>query len=162
MRSHRAPASLALLSLISTLALAACGSGPPLPALTATFVAAVNSTDVTIVPASSVQERGAKVTQKAAVATALRQEQPGTVATAAELVELTNAQFPAGHLVWAVEDDPVGNHQGGIGGVGMKDSTPSYNLSVDFVNAVTGHWLEGVTGYSSKLPPLRVIPAATN
>jgi hypothetical protein len=122
----------------------------PVPALSAAFISAVNSTDVQIVTAST----AAPVTEQSAVATALAQLPPGSSATAADLVMLTNAQHPAGVLVWAIETTPAGGFHaasGGPPGAGQQPSPPSRNFRVDFVDASTGAWLEAVEGYSTSL-----------
>ncbi|MGH9129371.1 MAG: hypothetical protein ACRDY2_10535 [Acidimicrobiales bacterium] len=117
---------------------------------------AVNGTDVTIVPATTAESAVARVTHRAAVAAALHQLEPGSVAMAAELVELTNAQHPHGHLVWAISDDPSGPHAS-PGGCAGCTPPPNYNLRVDFVDATTGKWLEADETYSPKLPALPIV-----
>lgn len=126
--------------------------------MSSTFVEAVNTTDVKIVPATSTERAGAKVSENTAVLTDLRQLPAGSIVSAAELVILTSTQFPSGHLVWALDDDPAGSHSSAGGGPGLPPP-PSYNFRVDFVDAATGHEIEGVTGVSSKLPALPVIPS---
>lgn len=119
----------------------------PLPGLSAAFISAVNSTDVQIVSTST----PAPVTEQSAVATALAELGKGSSPSAAGLVMLTNAQHPAGVLAWAIETTGVFVGSGGPAGVGHQPSPPPMNFRVDFVDASTGAWLEGVTGYSSSL-----------
>jgi hypothetical protein len=123
----------------------------PLPALSAEFISAVNSTDVQIVTTSA----PASVTEQSAVTAALAQMPQGSSASAADLVMLTNAQYPAGELVWAIETVPAGGYQAvSVGPVrpGRTVSTPPpRNFRVDFVSASTGAWLEGVEGYDPSL-----------
>ena len=73
------------------------------PGLSAAFVSAVNSTDVQIVPTSE----SAPVTEESAATAALADLPPGSSASAAELVTLTNSQYPNGVLAWAIETDPA-------------------------------------------------------
>ena len=122
----------------------------PLPGHSAAFISAVNSTDVQIVTTSA----PAPVTEQSAVAAALAQMPPGSSASAADLVMLTNSQYPAGELVWAIETVPAGGYRaasGGPPGAGHQPSLPPRNFRVDFVNASTGAWLEGVEGHNSDL-----------
>jgi hypothetical protein len=121
----------------------------PLPALSAAFISAVNSTDVQIVTTSA----PAPVTEQSAVAAALAQMPPGSSASAADLVMLTNTQYPAGELVWAIETVPAGGYGPLTAGpVGVEHSPPpTPNFRVDLVNASTGAWLEAVLGYSASL-----------
>jgi hypothetical protein len=123
----------------------------PLPALSAAFISAVNSTDVQIATTSA----PASVAEQSAVAAALAQMTQGSSASAADLVMLSNSQDPAGKLVWAIETVPAGGYAASSGpaGVGHKVSPPPppRNFRVDFVNASTGAWLEAVEGYSSSL-----------
>jgi hypothetical protein len=124
----------------------------PLPALSAEFISAVNSTDVQIVTTSA----PASVAEQSAVAAALAQLPQGSSASAADIVMLTNAQYPAGELVWAIETIPAGGFAV-LGGPapfrsGQKvASPPPRNFRVDFVSASTGAWLEGVEGYDPSL-----------
>jgi hypothetical protein len=108
-----------------------------LPALPKAFIAAVNKTDLTIVVATPAQASVATVPEEAAVGAAERANGRGSWAVAASLVELTNAQYPKAHLVWGVDTEPVGE--------GM--------FLVELVDAKTGNWLEGDSGYYSPLPP---------
>jgi len=121
----------------------------PVPALSAAFISAVNSTDVQIVTTSA----AAPVTEQSAVAAALAQLPPGSSATAAGLVMLTNAQHPAGVLAWAIETSPAGGFHAASGGPpgAAQQSPPPRNFRVDFVDASTGAWLEAVEGYSTGL-----------
>ena len=123
----------------------------PMPALSATFISAVNSTDVQIVTTNA----PAPVTEQSAVAAAMAQLPPGSSASAADLVMLTNSQYPAGELVWAIETVPAGGYHAASGGpprvAGTQPSSPPRNFRVDFVDASTGAWLEGVEGYNSGL-----------
>ena len=120
----------------------------PYPGLSAAFVSAVNSTDVQIVPTSE----SAPVTEESAATAALAQLPPGSSASAAELVTLTNSQYPNGVLAWAIDTDPAGGYHAASGGpVGAPHPAPPRNFRVDFVDASTGTWLEGVEGYSSGL-----------
>ena len=120
----------------------------PLPGLSAAFIRAVNSTDVQIVTKSA----PAPVTEQSAVATALAEVGPGSSALAGGLVMLTNAQHPAGELAWAIETKPADGYHAVSGGpVGAPHPAPLRNFRVDFVDASTGTWLEGVEGYSSGL-----------
>ena len=64
----------------------------------------------------------------AAVATALPRTWP-TDGGSPSLVVLTDAQHPKGRLVWGIETTP-------------PKVAPAFQ--VDFVDAVTGEWLEGV------------------
>lgn len=128
-------------------------TGSSSPGLSAAFISAVNSTDVQIVPASG----PAPVTEASAVAAALAELPPGSSASAGGLVMLTNSQYPAGVLAWAIETTPAGGFSAGSGPMGAPDqasaqaSPPLRNFRVDFVDASTGAWLEGVAGYSSGL-----------
>ena len=119
------------------------------PGLSAAFVRAVNSADVQIVPTSE----SAPVTEESAATAALAQLPPGSSASAAELVTLTNSQYPNGVLAWAIDTDPAGGYHAPSGGpVGAPHpAPPPRNFRVDFVDASTGTWLEGVEGYSSGL-----------
>jgi hypothetical protein len=125
----------------------------PLPGLSAAFIRAVNSTDVQIVTKSA----PAPVTEQSAVAAALAQLPQGSSASAAGLVMLTNYQYPAGELVWAIETVPAGGYYAVSGGpVRRPGSTasappPPENFRVDFVNASTGVWQEGIQGYDASL-----------
>jgi hypothetical protein len=122
----------------------------PLPGLSAAFISAVNSTDVQIVTSSA----SAPVAEQSAVAAALAQIPAGSSASAAGLAMLTNAQYPAGVLVWAIETVPAGGYGAASGGpyrAGHQQSPPPLNFRVDFVDASTGAWLEGVEGYSAGL-----------
>ena len=112
-------------------------SAKALPPLPKAFIAAVNKTDLTIVVATAAQASAATVPEEAAVDAAERANGAGSWAVAASLVELTNAQYPKAHLVWGVDTEPVGE--------GM--------FLVELVDAKTGNWLEGDSGYYSPLPP---------
>jgi len=128
-----------------------------LPGLSAAFISAVNLTDVRIVAASQT----APVTEQSAVAAVLAQVPPGSSATAGDLVMLTNAQHPDGVLAWAIESTgsfgwasggPAVLRRGTAGAHHYQPPRPPRpNFRVDFVNARTGVWLEGVEGYSSGL-----------
>jgi hypothetical protein len=123
-------------------------SAAPYPGLSAAFVSAVNSTDVQIAPVSE----SASVTEGSAATAALAQLSPGSSASAAELVTLTNSQYPNGVLAWAIDTDPAGGYQApSYGPAGYSHPAPERNFRVDFVDAATGTWLEGVEGYSSGL-----------
>jgi hypothetical protein len=122
----------------------------PLPALSAAFIRAVDSTDVRIVATS----RTAPIAEKSAVAAVLAELPSGSSVTAGDLVTLTNDQHPDGVLAWAIES--TGSFAWVSGGpVGIRGKTgapprpPRPNFRVDFVDATTGAWLEGVEGYSS-------------
>jgi len=123
----------------------------------AAFISAVNSADVRIVPAG--QTAAVTVTEKSAVAAALAELPPGSSASAADLVTLTNSQYPGGMLAWAIETIPAGGYSGFSCGPPPRRGTagphhcqpPRQNFRVDFVDASTGAWLEGVSGYSSGL-----------
>jgi hypothetical protein len=124
----------------------------PLPALSAAFIRAVDSTDVRIVATSQT----APIAEESALAAALAQLPKGSSASAADLVMLTNSQHPAGKLAWAIETVPAGGYYAVSGGpVRRPGSTasapppPPENFRVDFVDATTGAWLEGVQGDSS-------------
>jgi hypothetical protein len=125
----------------------------PLPALSSEFISAVNSTDVQIVATSA----PASVAEQSAVAAALAQLPQGSSASAADLVMLTNSQYPAGELVWAIETVPAHGYQAISGGPAPFRSgqtmspPPPRNFRVDFVSASTGAWLEGVEGYDPSL-----------
>jgi hypothetical protein len=123
----------------------------PLPALSAAFISGVNSIDVQIVTTSA----PASVAEQPAVAAALAQLPQGSSASAADLVMLINSQHPAGELVWAIETVPAGGyHAVSVGPVRpgrTVSSPPPENFRVDFVNASTGAWLEGVQGYDASL-----------
>lgn len=135
-------------SLNSKTAPISSSSAAPYPDLSAAFVSAVNSTDVQIAPASE----SAPITEESAATAALAQLGPGSSASAAELVTLTNSQYPNGVLAWAIETDPAGGYHAVSGGpVGKPHPAPLMNFRVDFVDASTGTWLEGVEGYSSGL-----------
>jgi hypothetical protein len=112
-------------------------SAKALPPLPKAFIAAVNKTDLTIVVATAAQASAATVPEEAAVGAAERANGAGSWAVAASLVELTNAQYPAAHLVWAVGTGPVGE--------GM--------FLAELVDAKIGNWLEGDSGYYTQLPP---------
>jgi hypothetical protein len=121
-----------------------------LPGLSAAFISAVNLTDVRIVAASQT----APVTEESAIAAVLAELPPGSSATAGDLVMLTNAQHPDGVLAWAIETTPAGGFHaasGGPPGAGQQPSPPPRNFRVDFVDASTRAWLEGVEGYSPGL-----------
>ena len=136
-------------SLNSNTAPTSSSSTAPYPGLSAAFVSAVNSTDVQIATASE----SAPVTEESAATAAIAQLPAGSSASAAELVTLTNSQYPNGVLAWAIETDPAGGFHaisGGPAGV-AHPSPPPRNFRVDFVDASTGTWLEGVEGYSSGL-----------
>ena len=136
-------------SLNSKTAASISSSSPaPYPGLSAAFVSAVNSTDVKIAPVSE----SAPVTEESAATAALADLPPGSSASAAELVTLTNSQYPKGVLAWAIETDPAdGYHAVSYGPVGAPHPAPLRNFRVDFVDASTGTWLQGVEGYSSDL-----------
>jgi len=127
----------------------ASSSAAPVPSLSAAFVSAVNSTDVQIAPATG----PASVGEASAVSAALGALPPGSSALAAELVTLTNSQYPTGVLAWAIETIPAGGISAGSGGPAgtHQPSPPPRNFRVDFVDASTGAWLEGVAGYSADL-----------
>ena len=165
-RSHRVKRATWALAVTLTIAAAvSCGSysaggktagdesqttEQPLPAFSAAFISAVNSTDVQIVTTSA----PASVAEQPAVAAALAQLPQGSSASAAELVMLTNDQYPGGELVWAIETVPAGGYHAVSGGPvkpGRTPSAPPENFRVDFVNASTGVWLEGVQGYDASL-----------
>jgi hypothetical protein len=170
-RSHRVKRATWALAVTLTIAAAvSCGSysaggktagdesqttEQPLPALSAEFISAVNSTDITIATTSA----PASVAEQSAVAAALAQLPQGSSASAAGLVMLTNYQYPAGELVWAIETVPAGGHYAVSGGpVRRPGSTasappppPPENFRVDFVNASTGVWQEGIQGYDASL-----------
>jgi hypothetical protein len=128
-----------------------------LPGLSAAFVSAVNLTDVRVVAAG--QTPPVTVTEQSAVAAVLAQLPSGSSVSAGDLVTLTNAQHPDGVLAWAIES--TGSYGGVSGGpVGIRGTTgahhqprrpPRPNFRVDFVDASTGAWLEGVSGYSPGL-----------
>ena len=131
-----------------TAATISSSSAAPYPGLSAAFVSAVNSTDVQIAPVSE----SAPVTEESAATAALAELPQGSSALAAELVTLTNSQYPNGVLAWAIETDPAdGYHAASYGPVGAPHPAPLRNFRVDFVNASTGTWLQGVEGYSSDL-----------
>jgi hypothetical protein len=127
----------------------------PLPALSAAFIRAVDSTDVRIVATSQT----APIAEESALAAALAQLPKGSSASAADLVMLTNSQHPAGKLAWAIETVPAGGYYAVSGGpVRRPGSTasappppPPENFRVDFVNASTGVWQEGIQGYDASL-----------
>jgi hypothetical protein len=126
----------------------------PLPALSAAFISAVNSTDVQIVATSAPASGPAPVAEQSAVAAALAQMPKGSSASAADLVMLTNFKYPAGELVWAIETVPAGGYAvlaGPMPRPGHTMSPPPRNFRVDFVSASTGTWLEGVEGYDPSL-----------
>ena len=103
-----------------------------LPPLSPAFIKEVNSLDSwTIVLATPQEAATATVPEMAAVATALHKDVTAARASAASLVVLTDAQHPRGRLVWAVDTTP-------------PNVAPAFQ--VDFVDAVTGKWLESVSG----------------
>lgn len=122
-----------------------------LPGLSEAFIGAVNSTDIHIVPAKG----PAAVSAESAVSAALAQAPPGSSALAAGLVTLTDSQHPAGVLAWAIQTTPAGAASVGParppGTHNHYAPPPRYNFAVNFVDASTGAWLEGVSGYSPGL-----------
>lgn len=145
--------ALAMAAAVSLTLAARVGNGSP-PGLSSAFLGAVNSTDVHIVPAKG----PAAVSEESAVSAALAQEPPGASSPAAELVTLTDSRHPAGVLAWAVQTIPVGGYIAGGGPVpGANPNVPVHytpprrNFRVDFVDASTGAWLGGVSGYGPGL-----------
>jgi hypothetical protein len=130
-------------------------SAGSLPGLSAAFVRAVNLTDVRVVAAS--QTPPVTVTEQSAVAAVRAQLPSGSSVSAGDLVTLNNAQHPDGVLAWAIES--TGSFTWVSGGpVGIRRTAgaqhsrpPTPNFRVDFVDASTGAWLEGVSGYSPGL-----------
>ena len=115
-------------------------SAKALPPLPKAFIAAVNNTDLTIVVSTAAQQASSTtVPETAAVGEAERANGRGSWAVAASLVELTNSEYPKADLVWAVDTKP----------------TQEAMFLVELVDAKTGRWLEGDSGYYS-LGPLPV------
>ena len=75
--------------------------------------------------------------EAAALGAAERANGRGSRDVAASLVELTKGQCPKPCLVWAVDTKPV------------RDGT----FLVELVNAKTGGWFEGDSGYHSLVAP---------
>jgi len=123
-----------------------------LPGLSDQLISAVDGTDVTITAVSSAVAASATVSESAATSQVLDVATPGSTVVAAQLVELTNSQYPNGDLVWAIQDVPSGGFYGAPGGPPDKNGPPPpRNFRIDFVDAQTGQWIEGVSGYSAAL-----------
>jgi hypothetical protein len=137
MTKARAVALALALGLAATVLGTTLASAKALPPLAKAFIAAVKKIDLTIFVATPAQASAATVPKEAAVHAAERANGRGSWAVAASPVQLTNAQYPKAHLVWAVDTGPVGE--------GL--------FLVELVDAKTGNWLEGDSGYYSRLPP---------
>ena len=61
---------------------------------------------------------------------------------------MKSVQYPEGVLVWVVQLSPSGRADNGPPGSGV--SAP-YNFDIQIVNAKTGQWIEGFSGYSPDL-----------
>ena len=120
-----------------------------LPAFSCQLIDAVNATDMTIAVVSPQVAASATVSESAAVSKAVANMPPDSTAVAAQLVEVTDTQYPQGGLVWAVDVVPVlGASSGPMGHTGPP---PPRNFTVQLVDAHTGIWVEGVSGYSADL-----------
>lgn len=127
------------------------GVSANLPELSSELISGVNATDVTVAPVTS-GSAGVMTSESVAVSESLNEVPSGSSAVAAELVTLTNMQYPAGELVWAVQVVPKFGYGPPSGGPpGYTGPPPLRNFRVDFVDAKTGQWLEAVEGYSSPL-----------
>ncbi|HUC14850.1 MAG TPA: hypothetical protein VMS00_10400, partial [Acidimicrobiales bacterium] len=134
-------ASVVALALGAAMAALSIGSAPAkaLAPLPNSFFAAVGNADVTIVVATPSEASAATVPELAAVDTAERANGRGSGVVGASLVELTQPRYPHGHLVWAVGTGP----------------TEEGMLLVELVDAKTGRWLEGDSGYYPAAAPGR-------
>ena len=128
------------------------GQVTSLPAFSSQLVAAINNTDVTVSVVTGPPPPSATVPLSSAVSTALLQLPTGSQALAAQLVTMTTAQYPDGLLVWAVQTLPKGGYFGASAGpAGFTGTVPPRNFDVEFVNATSGQWVEGLEGYSAGL-----------
>jgi hypothetical protein len=144
------------LGLLLVLALASCGCGaaptssralPPLPNQGIRAISTTGDVIVSTSPKESRSTRAAKATLPAAERSALAQLPHGSRVVSGSLFLLADAPGPGEPtqvLAWVLQTVPKGGYPAPSCGpvlAGHRPHCPTYNLRIDFVNALTGKWI---------------------